>query len=85
MINVVLETGPMLDSSFMVVTKPRRGKKKNTQRERATKSEDLKTKHTLMLGEITINHQIIVCAVGAVIFTLHSMQNPRHKMAAHMF
>lgn len=80
MINVVLETGPVLDSSFMVVTKPRREKKKeNTQRERAAKSEDLKTKHTLMPGEITINHQIIVCAVGAVIFTLHSMRNPRRK------
>lgn len=35
LINVVLETGPVLDSSFMVVTKPRQGKKKNTQRERA--------------------------------------------------
>lgn len=83
MINVVLETGPVLDSSFMVVTKPRREKKKNTQREgakeRVAKSEDLKTKHTLMPGEITINHQIIVCAVGAVIFTLHSMRNPRRK------
>lgn len=44
MINVVLETGPVLDSSFMVVTKPRREKKNKPHSGREPKREPQKAK-----------------------------------------